>query len=284
MEQTPPYADGIWSQQFDSAFDFASTPVTKQYILCTSPRSGSHFLGHLLHQAGGFGYPLEYVQKANYEVWTQRAREAGYADTLAFVKSVRTDKNGVFGIKAHHRHLPRLLEVEKDVLNYRFIVLERRDLLKQAVSYCWAAQTKSWISTMPPVKPATYDWDMIAEKMVTITRSNAGWRNFIACMGIKSCDLVFEDVRANPTATIHRVADFIGVEPPRTQPGRDFFPAEQVEREKDEWIQRFKAEARERLQRGQLLGDEKERDGRSSTLYSAIRRLLGGKGRQRQHI
>ena len=245
-ERTQP---ALWEQQFDVSFDFPPAAVTTKYVICTSPRCGSHHLGHLLHQAGGFGYPLEYMNAANLRVWARRAREAGVVAPLAYIKRVRTDRNGVFGIKVHYSHLHTFLQNEDDVLRYRFITLERRDLLKQAVSYSWAAQTKSWISGMPSVDTAVYDWESIATKLTEIVRSNAGWRSFLAGAGITPLQLIHEDVRTNPEAAVDQVAAFLGVTPLRGQPARRFAPAEQKESGKDEWVRQFIDDTRQRLGR-----------------------------------
>ena len=247
--RTPP----VWEQQFDPAFDFDTAIPATKYAICTSPRCGSHFLGHLLHQAGGFGYPLEYVQRANLARWTQRAQQAGSPAALDYIKSVRTDSNGVFGIKLHYRHLPAFLQHEPAILDYKFITLERYDLVKQAVSYSYADQTGSWISAMESQGSAEYNWESIAGKLAEITRSNAGWRSFLAGLGIEPLHLYFEDVRKHPDDAVRRIGTFLGVEPQwRSRPG-SFSPAEQVASAKGDWVQRFVTDSRARLQRGDLL-------------------------------
>jgi LPS sulfotransferase NodH len=264
---------GLWEQQFDPAFDFPTTTVTTKYVICTSPRCGSHYLGHLLHQAGGFGYPLEYVNKANLAVWTRRASENRAQSPLEFIKSVRTAPNGVFGIKVHYNQLATFLEHESDIVGYRYIVLERHDLLKQAISYAWAAQTRSWISGMPELHPAEYRWDQIAQKLSEIAESNAGWRSFLAGCGISPLFLTFEDVRKDPAHAIARVASFLNVTPEQT-PGREgFFPIEQKQAGKREWLERFVTESRERLQRGDFPPREKA----APSLLSSLRRRLGAR-------
>jgi trehalose 2-sulfotransferase len=241
----------LWHAQFDRSLDFSPTNVATKYVICTSPRSGSHFFGHRLYRASGFGYPLEYLQAANFERWRQRAAEAGESDPLAYIKSVRTDANGVFGIKAHYRHLRTFLAHEPNVLEYRFITLERRDLLRQAVSYSWAAQTRSWISGMPARGTATYDWNDIARRLEEITESNAGWKRFLAGLGVMPCALVFEDVRADPEGAIRKVAAFLNVTPGAGAGSSTFSPEEQSSEGKNEWLERFATEARKRLGHGQ---------------------------------
>jgi trehalose 2-sulfotransferase len=247
---------GVWEPQFDPAFDYPATIIETKYVICTSPRCGSHFLGHLLHQAGGFGYPLEYVNRANLQVWTARARAAAPMRPLEYVKSIRTDRNGVFGIKVHFNQLSTFLEHEPRFLEYKFITLERRDLVKQAVSYAWAAQTNSWISGMPASGTARYDWQYISGKLNEITKSNAGWRGFLAKLGITALELTFEDVRDNPDEALRVISQFLDVRRDGAATVRAFTPVEQVEAGKHEWVKRFIGESRDRLGRGQLPPNE----------------------------
>ena len=261
----------LWEAQFDSARDYPAAETRVKYVICTSPRCGSHYLGHLLHNAGGFGYPLEYLQAANLEVWKGRSQKAGVDDPLTFVKSVRTDGNGVFGIKLHYSHLPAFLEIEPEVATYRFITLVRRDLVKQAVSYAWASQTKSWISGMPELRAAVYNWQEISAKLDEITKGTAGWNAFLAKLGVEPFSLVYEDVRRNPTDAIQRVAAFLGVERSTGSASGPILTKEQSDPEKDVWVRRFVSEAHRKLRERTLL-ESVPRD--RPTIFKSLKRRL----------
>jgi trehalose 2-sulfotransferase len=202
-----------WDRQFEQSSDFPSTPVKVQYVLCTTGRSGSHFLGHLLHARGVFGYPLEYMNLVNLRRWTQRAADAGASDVLSYIKSVRTSPNGCFGIKMHHAHLRRFLEHEDRsmVASYRFIMLTRRDLIAQAASLARARQTGAWISDMPEEGPATYDWSLIRDQLEEIVVDNARWHAFLHSLGLDFLSVTYEDVCAAPDAAVGRIAEYVGV-------------------------------------------------------------------------
>lgn len=205
-------ASGVWLRQFDDVFDFPSTEIKTRYVLCTTPRCGSHFLGHMLHQTGDFGYPLEYLNPGNWQVWRQRAAAAGFAKPLDYIKSIRTGPNGVFGIKLHHEHLELFLEQEPDPLSYHFIHLTRQDIVRQAVSFAKAQQTNSWISDMEPTVTARYDYDQTAAKLAEISKGNVNWTAFLASNGQSPLSITYEATAAAPQNTVQDIAKFLKVD------------------------------------------------------------------------
>lgn len=204
-----------WEEQFSSAFDFAApTQVKTQYIICSTPRSGSHFLGHLMHQTGRFGYPLEYFHAEHLPRWIDRGRSEGFADTLSFLRQRRTTPNGCFGIKVHFsqlgnvdRHIDRI-----DLLtHFRFIHLRRRDALAQAVSHAKAAQTGVWISGQTSAATPEYKPDLIRTCLRRNLIDHASWLGFFATFGIDALDVFYEDVAQQPVAELQRIARFLDV-------------------------------------------------------------------------
>jgi LPS sulfotransferase NodH len=66
-----------WTEQFDPALDFpVPADVSVRYAICSTPRSGSHFLGQLLYATGRMRCPLEYFNRRNIVRWQERAAAA----------------------------------------------------------------------------------------------------------------------------------------------------------------------------------------------------------------
>lgn len=273
---------GPWKRQFDPVFDFPQIRIEKRFILCTTPRCGSHFLGHQLQALGCFGYPLEYFNGGNWTTWQNRAAAAGCADTLDFIKSVRTGPGGVFASKLHHEHLAFFLTLEKNPLSYRYIHLKRKNLLGQAVSFARAQQTGAWISDMPGAGQGIYDRDLIARKVNAISQGNANWTSFLTSTGIDPLEIYYEDIIADPKASVDLIADFLkiklSVKPAATS---SFSPARQQSAKggQNDWAERFARECRAQLATGRPVpGAPGERPaarlrGRVRTaLKSAVRR------------
>ena len=240
----------LWQRQFGVENDFPPTAPKHHVAICTTPRCGSHFLGHQMRDRNCFGYPLEYLNPGNLPVWQRRAQMAGAGDTLEFIKSIRTGPNGVFSTKLHHEHLEGFLDHEPDPLKYRFIHLRRRDLLRQAVSFARAQQTGAWISDMPEQADASYDRDLIAEKVEAISQGNARWSAFLSSLGIQPLEIYYEDIVADRDASLERIAAYLGVALETPAPGEAEFrpkPQRHADDPTETWIERFKAETREKI-------------------------------------
>lgn len=248
--QKPRAKSGLWFRQFDSVYDFPETEIKTKYVLCTTPRCGSHFIGHMMHQTGDLGYPLEYCNRANWNIWVEKAKEAGYKRPLDYIKSIRTGPNGVFGLKLHHEHLELFLEQEPDPLSYLFIHITRDDVLRQAISFARAQQTNAWISDMEPTGDAYYDYDLFAEKVQNVTQGNANWQAFLAATGSRSLPVTYEQTRDNPQNTLDNIAKFLHVKlAPEEGAIQSFQPRVQSKTDDPaaDWAERFISESKARI-------------------------------------
>jgi trehalose 2-sulfotransferase len=184
------------------------------YAICTSGRSGSNLFGQYLSSTGVLGNPLEYFNGAG-------RRMLGYVDypddsteQIGWILSEGATPNGVYGVKI----LPAQFdEIEKSASwtqllpNLTFVLLKRRDLLGQAISFVRAAQTNQWRSTMVPQGTARYDGAKIYARLQSATRDYARWDVFFARKGIAPTSIVYEDMVADPQAAVDQVAQLFGL-------------------------------------------------------------------------
>lgn len=239
----------LWPLQFEAEKDFPPTSLLKCFAICTTPRCGSHFLGHQLHSVGVFGYPLEYLNPGNWPVWQRRAQVAEANTTLDFIKSVRTGPNGVFATKLHHEHLAAFIANESNPLGYQFVHLQRRDVVRQAVSFARAQMTGAWISDMPAHAPAKYNYELISAKLTDITNGNAAWNAFFASLGIEPLRVWYEDVVSDCDVAIQSIAEHLGIALP-AESSTEYGFQPQIQRDTsdgEDWCDRFKADSRKVL-------------------------------------
>jgi LPS sulfotransferase NodH len=238
-----------WTEQFDPALDFPlSRDVSIRYVICSTPRSGSHFLGQLLYATGRMGSPLEYFNRRNIVRWEERAGTAGAgADLVRFIAGIRTSPNGCFGIKAHYPHLRMLtrhIPIAEFVSAFAHIHIVRRDLLAQAISFARAEQTGDWISRGPASGcSAVYDSDLIRHCLAEIGRQNASWNYLFHAFGIRPLVVEYESLVADPPECVRRVAGFIGVDLPADTPIA-CRTSRQRDDESESWRDRFIDEIR----------------------------------------
>jgi LPS sulfotransferase NodH len=229
--------------QFNAAWDLRcdSGPVS-YYAVCTTPRAGSHFLGHLMYSTGAMGYPLEYFQAANLARWGELAGSDDISQIFSYIKARRTSSNGCFGIKVF---LAQMLRYPFDALfpGCRLILIERDDLLGQAISLVRAHQTNQWISLhTEPEAPTRYDFAAIDSAITELLDMKAQWLRFFAVSGREFLKVTYESLIADPEAGISRIADYLSLPRPLIH-WELVRPQKQSGEESENWRRRFREEA-----------------------------------------
>ena len=217
---------------YEPEFDFspfAGVPA-RPYLLASVPRSGSTFVSHLLWQTGCLGAPLEYCNFEPGGPYGHASQSPGEQRRLWHsALARRTSPNGVFGLKgfpvqfeALQKTNPALLvEVLRTVLpsreSGRVILLHRRDRTAHAISYARAILSGIWRAEQERGGRAEPEYSRLAveraERM--IENQERAWVAMLADIGIAPLELWYEDVLADPAATLEAVAAFlcVGIDP-----------------------------------------------------------------------
>ena len=214
---------------YEAEFDFPpflGTP-RRTYLLASVPRSGSTYVSHLLWQTGCLGAPLEYCNFDPAGPYGRASRSPAEQQRLwRAVLARRTSPNGVFGLKgfpvqfeALQQDNPALLvEVMRTALpsreHGRVILLHRRDRTAHAISYARAILSGIWRAEQERGGRVEPDYSRIAvERAERMIESQEGaWRAMLADLQIAPLELWYEDVLADPPATIKAVVDYLSVE------------------------------------------------------------------------
>lgn len=215
------------------------------YTICTSPRSGSNFLSQHLSSTGLLGHPLEYFNWGGRRYFDDPDYPKDVPGQIKMILTMGATPNGVYGLKIFaHQHDWISGEIGwLDVLpNLRFVLLSRRDLLGQAISWARALQTGQYRSSQPAKQMAMFDADLIQNQLVAIARERARWEMFFARTGIEPLRLEYETLIMDPCNVVHQVADLMDLSSP---PSLDLSKVT-VEKQSDslslEWAKRFRAE------------------------------------------
>jgi len=205
----------VYLKQFETAFDF---PIYKgkpqTFLIANTPRSGSHLLGHSLSETRQHGVPLEYFNPANVVYWYERFGVSTTQELIPFLFKYRTSRNGYFGVKADWGQYKNLCNtIHFDSLNFTKIVwIQRNNLLKQAVSYAIAKQTRQWISAMPKQGEAEYDYSEIVKCARKIRNWNQNWKSHFETTSVPVLQTKYEDIIGNPQQELEKIAKFINPE------------------------------------------------------------------------
>lgn len=238
------------------------------YLVCATERSGSTLLCELLAGTGIAGRPEEYFEFLSATGRVRQPREYFPPDAdpeilelllpleapvpavpwgrrLGDALERGTTPNGVFGAKMMWAYLPDFLahgEPEEQLGPLRWVHVERRDTLAQAISLWRAVQTAQWRAEDrdAAVEPV-FHAEAIAHLKARLEDHAAAWRRWFAERGIEPLEIVYEAFAEHPQATICRVLDHIGVpsegvhvpEPPMRR---------QADARSQDWVDRFKEE------------------------------------------
>ncbi|WP_394220686.1 Stf0 family sulfotransferase [Alteromonas gracilis] len=235
----------LYEDQFSESHNFLeSTAAIKTLVIASTPRSGSHFLGHALHKTGHFGFPLEYANPKNLKKWEEVLGVKGIQNVLEKLQSIRTSPNGVFAIKSHYTHLQGfggLREFTKLVNNPYFVLLTRQDILKQAISLSIARQTGVWISGQQAKSDALkYDEADITYCLKRTILHNASWKYLLASSNVKYMEVSFEEAKTNLANTVRTVANFMEMDIPEKNVPTTPATKKQSNSVNEEWEDRFR--------------------------------------------
>jgi LPS sulfotransferase NodH len=205
----------LYQNQFSEKYHFPKVEnASKFVVIASTPRSGSHMLGHILYHSGRFGYPLEYLNSANFKEWKRIFNTRDADSTLQEIIRHRTSPNGVFSIKMHYSHLGNLdgfnslLELFPGV---RFVVLHRADLVGQAVSLAKASQTGVWISGQRQQGEARYDYGRIKDALFQVILEGSKWMALLESQGTEYLNVCYEMVCADPKRIVNDISKWLGL-------------------------------------------------------------------------
>ena len=215
-------------------------PATRGYLICSEHRSGSTLLCQWLASTGALGRPEEYFATTESAVAVERD-----PSLLADVLARATTANGVWGIKLFSQQFDQTMAARwvERLPRPRFVYLERRDLLGQAISLVRARQTRAYLAHESQRAEPRYDTRAIARQLRRLAEANARWRLYLARNGTEVLWLHYEDMVRDPAATVRAVADHVGVAEPAVIDARLIGVTVQRDAITDEWRARFVADA-----------------------------------------
>ena len=207
------------------SFDFpGQVPLSKSYIVASTPRCGSTFLCSLLWQTGVLGAPSEYwnchksgARKTIGIRMMERLEATSGPDYLTKLLACRTSQNGVFGVKVHFfdfqevlRGFPQVLEVLAPVT---FISIEREDKIAQAVSLARSLQTGAWTAGRNRQRPdVTYDRDLISRCLTSLEAQRLGWARWFETNRVDAHGVTYEKLAADTSGVVSSIVELLGAQ------------------------------------------------------------------------
>lgn len=221
-----------------------ATASLRGYLICATQRSGSNFLCDMIAETGQLGIPREYFNGAARRTIDN---DLSYPlDTQGQVRRILTagaTPNGIYAAKVfpkQYRRAASEVDIAQSLPRLHFVFLRRRDILGQAISLVIATQTGRWRASQDRTQPATYDARAISSAIDELVADTAAWLNFFARHNIEQIEIVYEDMRADPSAALSGIARHLGVGSVR--PGPSAIDRAWRSPEAQEWRQRYAAD------------------------------------------
>lgn len=191
-----------------------------EYFICSTQRSGSSYLCHLLRQAKCFGRPGEIFGKPDHFRKFSQKHGLDEADVPAVVEKLKAEwstANGVCGFKLHYHQFEWLLS--KDSLarlfpQLRFIFIDRADVLEQAVSLMRARMTGVWSTDHQPDNKHELQFDekLFFECLNALIDEKVKWSVFFQSCEVDVLKVKYEVLEEQPVEEVGRISDFLGVD------------------------------------------------------------------------
>lgn len=244
------------------------TPPQTTYIICALPRSGSHLLGEALYATRLAGKPDEYFQP---NAQGQLQNETGLIAELygeksleefhQFVMEIATTPNGVCGVTLHSNYLHHIINNYRTLPQYadlntyeiinalfynpKFIWLQRRNKVRQAVSWIKAMHTGVWgvSKDKVPQKKRTqmpkYDYFVLEHQIERFRRFEAQWGAFFEEYEIEPLVVVYEDLAQKVEETTLKVLDFLEIPYPSDIEFAERKLQKQANATTEKWVQTY---------------------------------------------
>lgn len=240
------------------------------YLLCTMPRSGSTLLCDLLTQTGVAGAPNSFFRAqsmAEFSADWGLSMQTLDGFDRAYVAAAITHGSagtGCFGLRANWHNMPGLMArlghlfpgAKTDIARLRaafgpvkFVHLERKDKVAEAVSLVVAEQSGLWHRnadgselerTTPPSQPV-YDAQAMQAAYDEVTNGQREWSLWFDAQGVTPLHLTYEALAAASNVEVARILEFLDLDPAKAynlSPGT----ARLATARNAEWAARFRAE------------------------------------------
>jgi trehalose 2-sulfotransferase len=217
------------------------------FALCSYARSGTNLLCRAMEATGKLGSAQEFFHPRAMQIPGGKPYPKSPTGQITQILSEGRTANGVYGVKIFCRDIDHLFAFDwvQALPKLQFVHLERRDILRQAISCVRANQTGQWHGGQPVNAAPHFDLRAISNELTRFARDRARWQLFFARNGISPLWLVYEDLEKDLSAAIRNIADLVGVPdlPDILPPGPKFT----VQRDSltEEWRERFFDEVRD---------------------------------------
>lgn len=198
-------------------------PRKRVYFVCFMGRVGSSYLCELMSSTKVMGAPREYYNLSG--CYNEHKQLWNISEDSSFFEAMinRTaSENGVAGVKVNTLAFDFCLKHRPwwfDYFDVRYIYIERRDTMRQAISLYRALKSGQWGSPKKTNDDGVpFSVPEICAHEQRILEARQHWIEWFDDSGIEPYHIWYEDLCREPNEIIEEIADHLSVElPPNLQ-------------------------------------------------------------------
>ena len=215
----------------------------QSYFICTSPRSGSTLLCHLLRDTKMAGNPHSHFHKPSLDAWCSYygLNHAGFIDDRACLRAILSaaqtlgrGDGDIFGLRLQQGSfdffLAQLAKLHADALSDAerieatfgrtlYIHLTRQTKLDQAISLETALQSGLWhrrgdgseLERLSSHQTSIYNAAAIREHIEVAQAKEQAWQDWFQSQRIAPLRITYEALSAAPFQTRNQIMDALGI-------------------------------------------------------------------------
>jgi trehalose 2-sulfotransferase len=220
-------------------------PSCRFLFICFTNRCGSNYLAHLLASTGRLNEAGEFFNGSTMVEHARRQHLRSLGEYLNFLLRGLT-MSGWLAAKLGVEQLVMLIEaglLDQIRDRSRFILIERRDRVAQAVSRLVAVQNRQWTSEQAALLPddrLVYSREAVEVQLESITSQNHMWLRFFASNGIAPIHLAYEAVVEAPQRHLDEIGVQLGLRDFAGNPARIRIAPQDSPLKRD-WAARYRA-------------------------------------------
>ncbi len=190
-------------------------PKLRFLFICFTNRCGSNYLAHLIASTGVLNVAEEMFNASTVQEHAQREGFRSLNEYINFLGR-RLNMSGWLTAKLGLEQLVMLTEagiLDEILGRSRFILIERRDRVAQAVSRSIAAQNLQWTSEQAaaiPDEALVYSSEWIARQVAVVEFHNHAFYRFFASNGLAPRHIAYEALMQSPQAHLADIGTWLG--------------------------------------------------------------------------
>jgi len=190
----------------------AGHPVSARpaILVCFTNRSGSNYLAQLLETTGEITRAREFFNAPFITKLSEKHGLTSFPQYCQHISEAFRSEGRTWASKVSLDQLILLLRtgIIPEIYDpVRFVFIQRRDLLQQAISFSIAAQTQRWTALQQEAgHEPEFDPNDILRRLGGLSKKNVDFNRLLTVLG-PPVHVVYEDLCADPIRTTQRITD-----------------------------------------------------------------------------